>query len=123
MQGTCKDHLFLGNILGLNHCLLLNKNLIQYVKSESVSRSVVSDSLQPYGLSPVRPLCPWNSLGKYTAVGCHALLQGIFPTQGSNSGLLNCGQILYHLSHVGSLIRFVVTYKFGPNKDAMVSVR
>ena len=51
MQGTCKDHLFLGNILGLNHCLLLNKNLIQYVKSESVSRSVVSDSLQPYGLS------------------------------------------------------------------------
>ena len=34
--------------------------------------------------------------GKNTAVGCHALLQGIFPTQGSNSGLLHCGQILYH---------------------------
>ena len=32
-------------------------------------------------------------------MGCHALLQGIFPTQGSNSGLLHCRQILYHLSH------------------------
>ena len=35
-------------------------------------------------------------------VGCHALLQGIFPTQGSNPGLLHCRQILYHLSHQGS---------------------
>ena len=32
-------------------------------------------------------------------VGCHSLLQGIFPTQGSNLGLLHCRQILYHLSH------------------------
>ena len=35
--------------------------------------------------------------------GCHFLLQGIFPTQGSNSGLLHCRQTLYHLSHQGSL--------------------
>ena len=35
-------------------------------------------------------------------MGCHALLQGIFPTQGSNPGLLHCGQILYRLSHEGS---------------------
>ena len=34
--------------------------------------------------------------------GCHSLLQGIFPTQGSNPGLLHCRQILYHLSHQGS---------------------
>ena len=33
--------------------------------------------------------------------GCHALLQGIFPTQGPNPGLLHCRQILYHLSHQG----------------------
>ena len=46
-----------------------------------------------------RLLCPWNSLGKNTGVGCHTLLQGIFPTQGSNSGLLHYRQILYHLSH------------------------
>ena len=37
-----------------------------------------------------------------TAVGRHDLLQGIFPTQGSNPSLLHCGHILYHLSHQGS---------------------
>ena len=40
-----------------------------------------------------------DSPGKNTGVGCHALLQGIFPTQGSNPGLPHCGWILYHLSH------------------------
>ena len=39
------------------------------------------------------------SPGKNSGVGCHALLQQIFPTQGSNPGLLHCKQILYHLSH------------------------
>ena len=40
-----------------------------------------------------------NSPGKNTGVGCHALLQGIFPTQGLNPGLLHCRWILYCLSH------------------------
>ena len=44
--------------------------------------SVVSDSLRPYGLWPARLLCPWDSPGKNSGVGCCALLQGIFPTQG-----------------------------------------
>ena len=48
------------------------------------SRSVVSDSLRPHGLKPARFLCPWNSLGKDTGVGCHSLLHGIFPTQVSH---------------------------------------
>ena len=43
-----------------------------------LSRSFVSDSLQPYGLWPARLHCPWDSPGKNTGVGCHALLQGIF---------------------------------------------
>ena len=43
-----------------------------------------------------------NSPGQNTGVGNHSLLQGIFPTQGSNSGLPYCRQILYHLSHQGS---------------------
>ena len=43
-----------------------------------------------------------DSPGKNTEVGCHALLQGIFPTQGSNPGLPHCRQILYCLSHQGS---------------------
>jgi len=46
-------------------------------------------------------------------VGCHALLQGIFPTQGLNSGLPHCRQILYHLSHQGSpRIREWIAYPF-----------
>ena len=53
----------------------------------------MSDSLQPCGL------CPWDFPGKSTGVGCHFLLQGIFPTQGSKPGLLHCRQTLYHLSH------------------------
>ena len=60
------------------------------------------DSLRRYGLQPTRPLCPWNSPGKNTIVGCHALLQGILLTQGSNLGLLHCRQILYRLRHQGS---------------------
>ena len=43
-----------------------------------------------------------DSPGKNTGVGCHSLLQGIFPPQGWNSGLLHYRQILYHLSHWGS---------------------
>ena len=45
-----------------------------------------------------------DSPGKNTGVGCHALLQGIFLTEGSNPGLLHCRLILYHLSHQGSPI-------------------
>ena len=45
---------------------------------------------------------PWNSPGQNTGVGSLALLQGMFPTQGSNPGLPHCRQILYQLSHKGS---------------------
>ena len=62
------------------------------------SRSVVSDSLWPHGL-----YSPWNSPGQNTGVGSLSLLQGIFPTQGSNPGLLHCRRILYQLSHKGGL--------------------
>ena len=51
--------------------------------------SVMSDSLSPHGQKPTRLLCPWDSPGKNTGGGCHALLQGIFPTQGSNLHLLS----------------------------------
>ena len=60
--------------------------------------SVMSTSLQHHGLYPTSLLCPWDSLGKNTRVGCHFLLKGIFPTQGLNLYVL-------HLLHwqVGSL--------------------
>ena len=68
-------------------------------RKQVISHSIVSNSLQPHGLQPTRLLCPWNSAGKNTRVGSHSLLQGIFPTQGLNLGLLHCRQILHHLSH------------------------
>ena len=60
----------------------------------------MSDSLRPHRLQPARLLCPWDFLGNSTGVDCHCLLQGIFPTQGSNPGLLHCRQRVYHLSHL-----------------------
>ena len=76
---------------------------IQYISMKLqclvLSRSVVFDSLQPHGLRHTRLLCPWDFPGKNTGVGWHFLLQGIFPTQGSNLGLLHCRQMLYRLSH------------------------
>ena len=73
---------------------ILNEISPKYsLESESESHSVVSDTLRPHGLSP------WNSPGQNTGVDCLSLLQGIFPTQGSNSGLPHCRQILYQLSH------------------------
>ena len=50
-------------------------------ESESVIRSVVSDSLRPHGLYPARVLCPWDFPGKNIGVGSHSLLWEIFPTQ------------------------------------------
>ena len=66
----------------------------------------MSDSLQTYGLQPVRLLCPEDSPGKKTEVGCHALLQWIFLTQGSNLCFshLTCNgrRVPYHQPHPGS---------------------
>ena len=73
---------------------------VHWEKSEvkrSESNSVISDSSQPHGL-----YSPWNSPGQNTGVGNVSLLQGIFPIQGQNPGLLHCRQFLYQLSHQGS---------------------
>ena len=70
---------------------------IKIYACESESPSVTSNSLQPHGLYR-----PWNFPGQNTGVGSCSLLQGIFPTQGWNPGLLHCRRILYQLSHQGS---------------------
>ena len=72
-------------------------SLWKWKVSESESHSVMSDSLRPHEL-----YSPWNSPGQNTGVGSLSLLQGIFPTQESNQGLLHCRWILYKLSHQGS---------------------
>ena len=70
---------------------------IRVDKSESENRSVMSDSLQTHGLYN-----PWNFPGQNTRVSSCSLLQGIFPTQGLNPGLLHCRWILYQLSQQAS---------------------
>ena len=64
------------------------------------------------GCSPPGSSVHRDSPGKNTGVGCHALLQGIFPTQGSNPGLSRCRQILYHLSHQWSLVLCYIEIKY-----------
>ena len=56
----------------------------------------------PMDCSPPGSSIHGVSPGQNTGVGCHALLQGIFLTQGSNPGLPHCRRVLYHLSHQGS---------------------
>ena len=76
--------------------------------------TVVPDSLRPYGLETTRLLCPWDSPARILEWNCHALLQGIFPTQGLNPHLLcllHCRQILYPLSHLGSPMLCLETSK------------
>ena len=73
------------------------QNMHGIPKSESESQSVVSDSLWPHG-----QYSPWSSPGQNTGVSSLSLLQGIFPTQGSNPDLPHCSRILYQLSHKGS---------------------
>ena len=62
--------------------------------SKSLSRVRL---LRPHGLCS-----PWNSPDQNTGVGSLSILQGIFPTQGSNASLPHCRWILYQLSHRGS---------------------
>ena len=67
--------------------------------------------LGPHWQWPARLLCPWDSPDN-TGVGCHFSPQGIFPTQGSNPGLLICRQILYHLNYKESIKRPQMFYSF-----------
>ena len=62
----------------------------------------MSDPCNPIDLEPTKLLCPLNFPSKKPGVGCHFLLQGIFPVQASNMGLPHCRPILYHLNHQGS---------------------
>ena len=70
----------------------------------------MSDSLRPHGLCS-----PWNSLGQNTGVGSRSLLQGIFPTQGSNPGLPHCRWLLYQLSHQGMPLKQIIKLRYRSN--------
>ena len=72
----------------------------------------MSDSLRPHGL-----YSPWNSPGQNTRVGSLSIVQGIFPTQGSNPGLLHCRQILCQLKGKPSWFIGVCIYSPSWNKQ------
>ena len=78
-------------------CLHISNHHVAHLKLIQCARPTVCN---PVDCS--RLLCPWDSPDKNTGVGCHFLLQEIFPSQGSNPGLPHCRGILYHLSHQGS---------------------
>ena len=64
-----------------------------------LSCSTLSNSATPWTVSSTGSSVHGDSPGKNTGVGCHALLQGIFSTQGWNPSFLHCRQIHYHLSY------------------------
>ena len=100
-----------------------NQKAIQYFRNQRPCTMPLTESeseaaqlcptLRPRGLQPARLLHSWNFLGKSTGVGCHLLLQGIFPTHRLNPGLPRCRQTLYHLSHQGSPMTLKVLFKQG----------
>ena len=65
----------------VNQFFVLNRDLKYFVCVYACS--VMSNSLWPHGRQLARLLCPWDFPGKNTRVGCHFLLQGIFPTEGT----------------------------------------
>ena len=68
-------------------CLRIKYSLDLAVIRMNVYMCQSRPTLQPHGLQSTRLLCPWNSLGKNTEVGCQSLLQGTFQTQGSKLAL------------------------------------
>ena len=97
------------------HCIIQtdsSKNLTVSALTSMIrvcvlSHSVVSNSLQPQRLQPVRLLCPWDFPGTSTGVWCHLLLQGAFPTQDLTCvSCISCTgrRILYHQCHLESQV-------------------
>ena len=67
---------------------MFQKNVFWWVTVWCAQRSVMFSPLRSHGLESTRLLCPWHFTGNNTGADCYFLLQGIFPTQGSNLCLL-----------------------------------
>ena len=93
---------FIGHGMGKspNHKSFCSNRIgVSEVKVKSLSRvQLFATPWAPWTVA-YRLLCPWDFPSKNTGVGCHFLLQEIFPTHGLNPSLPHCWQTLYHLSH------------------------
>ena len=90
------------NILLKNHLWLYRVCFVWFLLPCCLDPNLCLTLLRPQGLKLARLLCPWDFPGKNTGVGCPFLLQGIFPTQGLNPGLLHWQVGSLPLSHQGS---------------------
>ena len=81
---------------------LLEPAILNTVKVKAKSLSHARLFAISWIVACTKLLHPWDFQGKSIRVGCHLLLQGIFPTQGSNQGLSHGRQMLYRLSHQDS---------------------
>ena len=79
----------------------INKGLVKSNSWLSLLSQLSRISFRLFGLHPTGLLCPWDSPGKNTGVGCRFLLQGIFLSQGSNLHLLHWQEDSLPLSHLG----------------------
>ena len=100
------DGYFLSHTREVFNCNLLRYFLRPFLFLLLLCCAVFSHCRVQLFVTPPGSSVPGDSPGKNTGVGCHALLQGIFPTQGSNPGLLYCRRILYCLNHQGSPVLF-----------------
>ena len=99
-----KESVYICVCVELSH-LAVEQKLAQRCKSIMPLCLIVQLHLtlcDPMDCSPPGSSVYGDAPGKNTGVGCHALLQGTFPTKGSNPGLSHCRQILYCPSHQGS---------------------
>ena len=88
-------------------CTYLKYTVLIHVYTCNVCLLSCVRLFKTHGLQPTRLLCPWDSPGKNIRMGCHFLLQGISPTQGSNLHLLcllHCRQIFFTTEPLGKPI-------------------
>ena len=84
--------------------------------------SVMSDSLRPYGLWPTRLLCPWDSQGKNTGVGCHALLHRLFPTQETELTSLTSPALAGGFFTTSTTCKVYSIVNYGPNTSQALGI-
>ena len=95
--------------------LLYNLKLLDILKAKVFIAHSCPTLCDPMDCSPPGSSGHGDSPGKNTGLGCHFLIQGIFPIQGSNLVFLHCRQILYRLSHQGSPLDILTFQKRKPS--------